>query len=291
VRYRWWVGLLGLLVVLLALRFVVHFPWLRTWQALADADWALLAAAAGWNLLSLVAKAWAWQRLLRPTTRARFLSAQAATFAGAAINSIGVAVSGEAARVHVMWRRDGVPAAAVARSVAASRVVEGAALGVCLIGAAFAATGVTGWRVALAGALLLLGATVALHRLPWLRVGDRPTLALPIAINAGSWMAQWGAYHCAIIAAGASVSPGRSALALVLSNLGGILRLTPANLGVVQGAIVLAVTPAGVPVATAVAAGLALQAVQVLPVLAIGLGLLGGRGVVALSRRREPEAA
>jgi hypothetical protein len=40
-----------------------------------------------------------------------------------------------------------------------------------------------------------------------------------------------------------------------------------------------------------VAAGLALQAVQVLPVLVIGIALVGRHGVRELLRRRETEAA
>ena len=90
---------------------------------------------------------------------------------------------------------------------------------------------------------------------------------------------QWAAYHWSIAATGAAVTPGASALALVLANVGGIFRLTPGNVGVMQGAVVLGLAPAHVPAAQAVAAGLALQAVQVLPVLAVGIALLGRHGV------------
>ncbi|MEO6058327.1 MAG: hypothetical protein ABIQ49_16000, partial [Gemmatimonadales bacterium] len=78
--------------------------------------------------------------------------------------------------------------------------------------------------------------------------------------------------------------------ALVLANVGGILRLTPGNVGVLQGAVVLALAPLGVEAARAVAAGLALQAVHVLPVLVIGIALVGRHGLRELGRRREVEA-
>ena len=94
-----------------------------------------------------------------------------------------------------------------------------------------------------------------------------------------SWTLQWATYHWSIAATHAAVTPYASALALLLSNLGGIFRLTPGNVGIVQGAVVLGLSPAGVPVAQAVAAGLALQAVQVLPVLLIGIVILGRHGL------------
>ncbi len=104
-------------------------------------------------------------------------------------------------------------------------------------------------------------------------------LAAPLAFAVLSWTLQWATYHWSIAATHAAVTPYASALALLLSNLGGIFRLTPGNVGIVQGAVVLGLRPAGVPVAQAVAAGLALQAVQVLPVLLIGIVILGRHGL------------
>ena len=75
----------------------------------------------------------------------------------------------------------------------------------------------------------------------------------------------------------------------LLANVGGTLRLTPGNVGVIQGAVVLGLAPAHVPAAQAVAAGLALQAVQVLPVLAVGIALLGRHGVREVFCRRATE--
>jgi uncharacterized membrane protein YbhN (UPF0104 family) len=288
------------LVLAAGLRYASRFPWLDTWTMLEDADWALLGAAGGLNLLSLVLKAWAWQLLLRPLAPVRFRTAQAATFAGAAVNSIAVAVSGEAARVHLLGLWDGVGAGTAVRSIAASRVVEAAALGVFLLGVAAGVTSGHGWRI-LGGAVLLLGGATALLRwVPWLRPrrgegdGDGWTaaqLGVPVALNVASWGLQWATYHWSIVATGAAVTPGLSALALVLANVGGIFRLTPGNVGVVQGAVVLGLAPAHVPAAQAVAAGLALQAVQVLPVLVIGIALLGRHGMREVFRRRRTEAA
>jgi uncharacterized membrane protein YbhN (UPF0104 family) len=297
VRRRWWIWLLALVVLGAGLRYAVRFPWLDTWATLTDADWALLAAAGGLNLLSLAFKAWAWQRLLQPLAPVRFRTAQAATFAGAAINSVGIAMSGEAARVTLLGTWDGVAAGPATRSVAASRIVEAAALGIFLLAVLGGMVTEHWWRLLGAGCVLVGGALALLRWVPWLRpsdAGERWTagrLAAPVVLNVASWGLQWGAYHWTIVAAGVAVTPTLSVLALVLSNVGGVLRLTPGNVGVLQGAVVLALAPLGVPAARGVAAGLALQAVQVLPVLAIGIALVGRHGVRELMRRQEVEAA
>ncbi len=296
---RWWLWVLGALVLAGGLRYAARFPWLDTWTTLADADWWLLAGAGGLNLLSLALKAWAWQLLLRPLAAIRFRTAQAVTFAGAAVNSIGIAMSGEATRVHLLARWDGVPPGAAMRSIAASRLAEAAALGVFLLGVAAGVTSGHGWRLLGGAVVLLIGALALFRWVPWLRpnrddggAGWTPAqLGAPVAVNVASWGLQWATYHWSIAATGVAVTPGLSALALVLANVGGIFRLTPGNVGVVQGAVVLGLAPAHVPAAEAVAAGLALQAVQVLPVLAIGIALLGRHGLREMLRQRPAEAA
>lgn len=272
---RWWRWAVAILLVAAALRYALHFPWVDTWDALASADVGLLATAAMANLLSLACKAGGWHLILRPDARVRVRTTQAATFAGAAVGSVAIAMSGEAARLHLLSTRDGVPASVAARSIAASRVLEAAGLGVFLLLLAAGQVGVHGWRL-VAAALGLGGGALAV--LMWLRRGRRvDELLLALTFTVAAWLLQWATYHWAIAATHAAVTPGSSALALLLSNAGGILRLTPGNVGVLQGAVVLGLAPAGVPAARAVAAGLALQAVLVLPVVGVGLVILGRR--------------
>jgi hypothetical protein len=52
---------------------------------------------------------------------------------GAAVGSVTIAMSGEASRLHLVGRCDGVPVGTAARTVAVSRLVEAAALGVLLM--------------------------------------------------------------------------------------------------------------------------------------------------------------
>jgi len=65
-------------------------------------------------------------------------------------------------------------------------------------------------------------------------------------------------------------------------NVGGLIRVTPANVGVMQAALVGALVPFGVAADQAVAGGLALQAIEVLPVLALAFAVAGWTGLVSL---------
>jgi uncharacterized membrane protein YbhN (UPF0104 family) len=111
-------------------------------------------------------------------------------------------------------------------------------------------------------------------------------LAAPVALGTLNWAIQWLTYHWSFVATGAAVTPAVSLAALVMANIAGILRLTPGNIGVMQGSLVLGMRAFEMPPANALAAGLALQAVQVIPVLAIGVAIMGAGGFRRLMARR-----
>jgi uncharacterized membrane protein YbhN (UPF0104 family) len=305
---RSWLILGGILIVCgFALHFGFTFPWAQTFDALAGANWLLLGAASAINIVSLAAKGGTWYLLLSRLAPLSLSTAQAATFVGAAVNSISISVSGEAARAQVAGSRDGVSFGAAAASLIATRLVE--ALGLLFfLGLAFVilppwppARGF-GIGLIVAGAGLMLG-----YRLvPWDRVHSRALgrwhetfirmaagqshsgLVIAIALAALSWVAQWFTYHWSISATHVAITPAVSLAALVMANIGGILRLTPGNIGVMQGSLVLGLSLFHVPAANALAGGLALQAVQVLPVLVIGMAIVGRRGLRQLVAKRAP---
>ncbi len=78
--------------------------------------------------------------------------------------------------------------------------------------------------------------------------------------------------------------------ALIAANVGGLLRVTPANVGVMQAALVGALVPFGVSAEQAIAGGVALQAIEVLPVLAIALAFAGRAGLARLISPPEARA-
>src|SRR5437764_1227831 len=280
----------------LALNFLTGFPWHVTLAALLGADRWLLVIALVVNLSSLVAKGWGWHLILKPVAPHSWRVAQEANLVGAAVNDLSVAVAGEAARVHLIVQRGGVPAGAAVSSVVWTRVAEGLALALFLVMAPSVLQLEPWLRAAQSGAGLTLVVVLLLawgrgwasladrlpaalrSRLGMLRaMGTGGRLVWPTAFGLYNWAAQWATYHLVLRATHVPVSLAASFTALIVVNLGGLLRPTPANVGVTQAALVVGLLPFGVPPEQGVAAGLALQGLQVLPVLLLGAMATGWR--------------
>src|SRR3989441_3272115 len=292
-----WIGwLLALVGVGLALKFFTGFPWQVTFAALLDADRWLLIIALAVNLSSLVAKGWGWHLLLKPVAPHGWRVAQEANLVGAAVNDLSVAVAGEAARVHLIVQRGGVQAGAAVSSVLWAPVAEGLALALFLVMAPSVLQLEPWLRAAQSGAGLALVVVLLLAwGRGWASLADRLPASLrsrvgllramgaggrlvwPTAFALYNWAAQWATYHLVLRATDVPVSLAASFTALIVVNLGGLLRPTPANVGVTQAALVVGLLPFGVAPENAVAAGLALQGLQVLPVLFLGAMVTGWR--------------
>ncbi len=304
---KWGLIVIGLLV---ATRAAWKFPWTATRGALIHADPLLILAALAVNLTSLVAKGWGWHLLLKPVARNRWASAQKANLIGATVNNISVSVAGEAARVHMIAQTDQVPLHAGIASVVWARTVEGIGLALFLL----AAPGFLHLPPVLRDAQLIAAAGLALllillrlkrgWRLPrWIpsiarsalislgEIGSPRRLGFPVLLAVYNWGVEWATFHLVLLATCGPVSPAASFLALVATNVGGALRLTPANVGIFQVSMVVGLLPFGVPTEDAMAAGLALQAIQVLPVLAVGLAVAGWSGLRQIRTESVREAA
>jgi uncharacterized membrane protein YbhN (UPF0104 family) len=293
------------IAAVLLVRFGLSFPWSRTFEMLASADWLLLAGACLMNILSLAAKGSAWYLLLRRVGPLRMATAQSATFVGAAVNSISVSISGEAARTQRVVARDHLPVKATVASLLVSRVLETLALIVFLALAFLILPPWPGARpIGLALGILAIGVMVGYNLVPWNRLGSRPVghwrkafldlavsgrrggLAAALVFAVGNWVAQWFTYHWSVAATHIAVTPAVSLATLVAANVAGLLRLTPGNIGVLQGSLMLGMHAFRIPAADALAAGLALQAVQTLPILIIGLAIAGRGGFRKLVAQR-----
>jgi uncharacterized membrane protein YbhN (UPF0104 family) len=277
-----------------------HFPWHAAGNALLHADPTALMAATLINLSSLLFKGTAWSLLLGNLVPTRWLAAQEATIVGSAVNSVSVSGLGEGARVQFLVAHDRVPVGDVVVSLVWSRVVEAVALvllilvaplflhvpaavrqaqlaGLAVVALTFLAVQVRGW----AFVTRALPASIRARLAPLAAMASPRRLWLPVLLSLGNWFAQWLTFHWAIEAVHVPVTYAASFTALVVANIGGILRVTPANVGVMQAAMVVALLPFGISPGRAVAAGLALQALQVLPVLVMGAAIGGWRGVTA----------
>jgi uncharacterized membrane protein YbhN (UPF0104 family) len=294
--WRWLGWLLALIGAGLALKFFTGFPWRVTFAALLDADPWLLAIAFVVNLSSLAAKGWGWHVILEPIAPHGWRVAQEANLVGAAVNDLSVAVAGEAARVHLIVQRGGVPVAAAVSSVVWTRLAEALALALFLVMAPTVLQLDRWLRMMQVGAGL--GLTVVLL-LAWARgwawladqlpaplasrvavlrsMGRGGRLFLPTLLALYNWGAQWATYHLVLHATHVPVSLAASFTGLIAANLSGLFRPTPANVGVTQAALVVGLLPFGVPPERAVAAGVALQGLQVLPVLFLGAMVTGWR--------------
>lgn len=302
---RWLLGMVVLVGLALAARLLLRFPWSATGSALLAVSPSLLVAATVVNLVSPLTKGWAWHLLLGRVARHRWRTAQKATFVGAAVNSIGVGVTGEAARVALIVAEDGVSVRAATLAVAWVIAVEGIGLALFLavgptlvrlpaavrglqLGAAagivtvFALSRYTGWARLIAH----LPRGLRAPAIEFARMGVGVRLVAPIALILVNWIAQWMTYLLALRAAAPSVSVAAAFTAVLAVNLGTIGRLTPGNVGVTQAAVVGALVVFGVPADRALAGSLALQAVQVLPILGIAAALVGWTEMRHSIRRR-----
>jgi uncharacterized membrane protein YbhN (UPF0104 family) len=303
-RSSWATLLLAVVGVICAVHFGWSFPWSRTFSSLADCNWALLTAAGLVNIISLAAKGGAWYLLLRQSSPLRLVTGEAATFIGAAVNSVSVAISGDVVRSQIAAGRDGVPFGNAVAAVIVSRVVEAAAL-VGIVGVA-ALSLAPDHRARLAGAAVLIlvaGFSAWWSRAPrehfearlaktW-RTGFKDLLgrmrpAIPSAVGCAmvSWLGQWLTYYWSLRATHVDLSLTAGLAALLVANFAGVLRLTPGNVGIMQASLIVGMRGFGIRPGEALAGGLALQAIQVLPVLAIATALVGQRGLRRISQRR-----
>lgn len=297
----WWGWPLVAVLLAFAARWLVHFPWRDMWQALAAASVPIACLAVLVNLGSFLAKGTAWHLLLRPVAPNRWKTAMSATLVGAAVNNVGIAVTGEAARIHVMMQRDRVPLSAAVSSVLWSRITEGIGLALFVVIGAWALP-LPSWVAPIRTALLVLLTVLGLvtlaggwrwmaARLPMkvrsfpadvIAIGRNGQLTLPVLLGVASWLAEWATYHLSMEAVCGPVPAAASFLALMAANIGGIPRLTPGNVGILQASFVLGLAPFGISAERAVAAGLVSQAIQVFPVIVVAAVARG------LMRQRDP---
>jgi uncharacterized membrane protein YbhN (UPF0104 family) len=287
---------LGATALVALVLFLYKFPWREVPGVLLRANPGILWAALAVNLTSLIAKGFAWYFLLRSSTPCRWRTVQEANFLGSAMNSLSVALLGETARVQDLSTREGLPVGTVAASVVRARAIEALALacfmllaptmlslppilhGLQISGGALVlfliAAAWSGKRVRL---LDVLPAPVRRALASVTETGSPGIFALALSFALLNWVTQWATYHLVLAAFGIPVTFSASFTALIFINLSGLIQLSPGNIGITQAAMILALLPFGVAPHEALAAGLALQAIQIPPVIVVALLALGGR--------------
>lgn len=301
-----WNRLLRAAIVLAVLIGLVLFArtveWGQTWQAVRSVSLPLLVAASLVNLLSLVLKGVRWWIFLRPIGVRSLWLAMRATFAGAALNNLLIASSGEAARVMFVTRAAKVPSSGVLATLALERLFEFLgyvmllALSVSLLSLP---PGIAHTRpYAFAAFALLMGVLIYLVRHP--ERADIPVLEgesflhrarqygkrfvrtltnistsrrfiVSVAISVVVWAMQVASYVLTARSARFPISIVGTIAAILAVNIGFALRATPGNVGVFQAIYAMTAVAFDLDKDQAIGVGLLIQAQQILPVTILGL--------------------
>lgn len=322
-RVTWW----RLALVLLGLAIaIVLLVWRGpNWSTVADAfrlvTWNWVVAAIALNLLSVVARALAWHRVIEqamPPPRPRFRTVFSAFSVGLFANAVLPGRIGELARVAVLVRRqehradagatlvgtvfahrlfDLFPVALLVVYVLLTAKIPHWALTSLLF---FLAIGFGLFAFALAGARRrqrsVLDEAGQFRRLVTLaRYGlgvlHAPVPALTAAfLQCVGWACQLLAVLATMRAFGIDAPLHAAGVVLLLMNVALIFPLWPGNVGLVQAAVALPLVSYGVPYAKGFAFGIGLQAIEMSVGVGIGLLFFAREGVSYAMLKRMPGA-
>ena len=298
---RWIFSIAMLVAVVLYGRTI---DWTTAWSAIRSASWPILLVATLVNFITLGAKAVTWWIFLRAVGVPSLSLAVKATVAGAGLNNILVANSGEAARVVFVTRASGAPSAAVLAALALERLFDLIGYIALMASAAyflpmphevarwrFAAVGVLLGMIVLFGVLLRRSPGIAAATVyPSTLVGRVRTyldrfmvsvrsiltlqrICLAMLLSLVNWAAQIATYHLVAVAAHFPISIVGSVTTLITANVGFLVRATPGNVGVFQVVYGVTADALGLDKASAVAVALLLQLIQNLPVTLLAIAI------------------
>jgi uncharacterized membrane protein YbhN (UPF0104 family) len=248
--------------------------------SIAGASFALVVLTACVTFSCTLIKGVRWWLFLRRSTDLRLLHVLRLTIAGTGLNSVLFANAGDIMRVRLAARGSGAPVATILGTLASDKVVDVLAFATMAVAAMTAGPQAMLPRraiptVAVLGALVLLvflfarlnfSARAFLMRFAsearaCLRGSDA---VLAYALSLISWPLQVLTYSIGAAAVGLHVPLAGTVEAVIAVNLAGVLRSTPGNVGVFQLMYALALAPFGIPGASAVAAAVLIQSVQLL---------------------------
>jgi uncharacterized protein (TIRG00374 family) len=319
-----WVRVGAVVAALVAAGAAVYFggpDWSEVGDAFRAVEWQWLAVAIGLNLLSVIARTFAWATVIDeavPPPHPRFLHVFSAFSIGLLANATLPGRVGELARVAVLTRHmpglagawatlvgtvfahrafDFIPAAILVVWVLASAEIPHWAVTSLVIlfsiGAVLLVIAVVSARhhdrgPHLDGATARRLLTMARHGLGVMR---RPAAAAAaVLFQLIGWICQLLAVWTAMKAFDIDVGLTAAGLVLVLMNMAAIIPLWPGNVGLLQVAIAAPLVGYGVPYAQGFAFGLGLQIIEASVGIAFGLVFLGREGLSYAALRRMPAA-
>ena len=310
-------------IVVLLVMFGRSIDWQHTWTHIRTASPGVLTIAVLLNIVSILVKGVRWWVFLVPVSPAPLGLVMRATIAGAGLNDIVVANGGDVARGVLIARVGSTRGATNVATLAVERLFDvicyvlllafaglfltlPQALAIWTYPAGFALAALIAFLIFLLRAPAQSGTAVdakvvdgsrpslmsrvktqVLHFAAAVReVSSAPRFAAALVLSLISWLTQWYCYHFAAVAAGVPISQTGSLACLLAVNLGLIIRATPGNVGFFQFVYALTAAAFGVNKEAAVGGAILIQAVQMIPVVALGIILMPE--LVFQGRRPDP---
>jgi uncharacterized protein (TIRG00374 family) len=290
-------------------------------DAFRAVEWRWVAAAVGFNLLSVVARSLAWGTVIGqavPPPHPRFMHVFSAFSIGLLANATMPGRVGELARVAVLTRH--MPRlkgawATLVGTVFAYRVFDFIPAAVLVVWV-LATAELPHWAVtsllilfAIGGILLLVAILSARHHhkghvdsvgtahrivtmaRQGLGVMRRPAAAaVAVCFQFVGWLCQLFAVWTTMKAFSIDLDLSAAGLVLVLMNMAAIIPIWPGNVGLLQVAIATPLVGYGIPYAQGFAFGIGLQAIEASVGIGFGLFFLGREGLSYATLRKMPPA-
>jgi uncharacterized protein (TIRG00374 family) len=316
-------------LVIAGMAGVAALLWWRgpAWSGVVDAftavEWQWVAAAVGFNLLSVIVRALAWRTVIvqaMPPPHPRFMLVFSAFSVGLLANAVLPGRIGELARVAVLTRRMEEPGiwARLLGTVFAHRVFDLVAV-MLLILYVVSTAHIPDWAVTSLIAIVVAGValfTIAVisarqYRVTRLEEGlgafrkvvrlaryglgvmRRPAAAaLACGFQVLGWTCQLFAVYTTMRAFRIHAPLPAAGLVLVLMNVATLFPLWPGNVGLVQAAVSLPLSRYyGVAKAKGIAFGFGLQAIEASVGVGVGLLFLAREGLSIAMLRVMPDVA
>ena len=296
--------LTGIILVMLVV-FATKVNWHSTWAAIQDSSISILLLAAAVNLFSLGLKGVRWWIFLRPIGASSLFLALRATFAGAGLNNVLVANSGEAARVIFVSRAAHITSAKVLATLALERLFELIGYVVMLALAVsflplppvlertrpfawFALALIAGFLIYLVRRPESPDQIIASTEIGWRAktrqygrrfmqalagISTGPRFGAALALSVAIWALQLATYALTAEAAHFPIPLVGTVAAILAVNIGFAIRATPGNVGVFQMLYAATTTAFGLDENQAIAVAFLIQTQQILPVTILGIAL------------------
>jgi glycosyltransferase 2 family protein len=297
-------------VVVCLYLFIREMSWSKLGHEIAHASLVPLVIAAVLNYVLLLGKAVAWRVMLAPRYPVPTPRLMRYTIVAFAASVLAPARAGELLRVWLLKRRDGVPTADTAAVAIAEKLLDGVTMLILVAPLPWLLPGLPRWVASSIGicAGIAIVAFVVLSILvrtlevtetsSWLKrfiagmhvLQSGRRLALAMGALMIVWIADWIMIWLVAHAVGIELSVPAGLLILFTLNLAITAPSTPAGVGALEVGVLAATRLLDIPDEPAMALALLYHALQIIPLLVVGL-VLEWRLVLGKDDAFQPETA